>query len=210
MSTKLPPLNTLGPALVITKLKVIVAPSPTVVTLASFATPKLTAGATLNVALPTFVFAPTVVVSDPIGIEFVTVPDTVLVTTVVTVQRELGGMTVPIGKVRVPKPVLTDGTPTAQLVDATELKLTRPAGYASVNTPDNVADVSACVLVIVIVSRAVPPARIEPGLKALVMIGGEAVTASVSVAKQTPLAATHKGLVLATLIGGVMVATLTT
>ena len=127
--------------------------------LLSFVTPKLTAGPTAKVALPTFEFPPTVVVNEPTGIELVTVPASELVTTVVTVQDEFGGMTVPIGNVSVPNPELTDGTPAAQLVAAAEVAFTKPAGYASVNTPDNVADVSACVLVIVMVNNEVPPAK---------------------------------------------------
>jgi hypothetical protein len=87
-----------------------------VVVFSSLLTPKFTTGATLNVALPTFEFAPTVVVKDPTGIELVIVPVSVLVTTEVTVQEAFGGMTVPTGKVSVPSPELTEGTPPAQLV----------------------------------------------------------------------------------------------
>ena len=129
VSTNWALVSVLGPAFVITKLKVVVAPSATVVVFASLVTPRLTAGATLKVALPTFEFAPTVVVKDPTGIELVIVPVSVLVTTEVTVQEAFGGMTVPTGKVSVPSPELTEGTPPAQLVAATELKLTSPAGY---------------------------------------------------------------------------------
>jgi hypothetical protein len=157
-----------------------------------------------------FVFAPTVVVKDPTGIELVIVPASELVTIEVTVHEAFGGITVPIGKVSVPSPELTEGTPAAQLVAATELKLTKPAGYASVKTPDNVADVRACVFVIVMVKSAVPPARIAAGAKDLLTRGREAETVSVSVAEQTPPVDIQDGLVLVTLTGGVMVATLTT
>ena len=210
VSVKLPAVSADGPALLITKLNVWFWPIPTVVVPSSLVTRKFTTAATLNVALPTFEFAPTVVVREPTGIELVIVPVNVLVTTDVTVQEAPGGMTVPTGKVSVPNPALTDGTPATQLVAATELKLTRPAGYASVNTPDNVAEVCACVLVIVMVSSAVPPARMAPGVNDLLISGRDAVTVSVSVAEQTPPVVVHEGLVLVTLTGGVIVATLTT
>lgn len=72
------------------------------------------------------------------------------------------------------------------------------------------ADVRACVLVIVIVRSDVPPARILEGAKDLPTTGREGVTVSVSVAEQTPPKAIQEGFVLVTLTGGEMVATLTT
>lgn len=60
------------------------------------------------------------------------------------------------------------------------------------------------------VKSAVPPARIAAGAKDLLTRGRDAVTVSVSVAEQTPPVDTQEGLVLVTLTGGVIIATLTT
>lgn len=65
-------------------------------------------------------------------------------------------------------------------------------------------------MVIVIVRSEVPPARMLDGENDLPTIGRDAVTASVSVAEQTPPDPTQEGFVLVTLTGGVMVATFTT
>ena len=75
---------------------------------------------------------------------------------------------------------------------------------------DKVAEVKACVLVNVIVSNDVPPARMLVGENDLVTVGGDGVTVSVSVAEHTPAVAAHEGLVFETLTGGVIVATLET
>lgn len=63
---------------------------------------------------------------------------------------------------------------------------------------------------IVIVSSAVPPAKIALGANDLLINGLEAVTVSVSVAEQTPPVDAQEGLVFVTLIGGLIVATLIT
>ncbi len=202
--------SVLGPALLITTVNVLPWPTATVVLADTLLTVRFTTGATLKVALPTFELAPTVVVRDPAGIEFVTVPPTELVTTAVTVQNEPGGMTAFTGSVSVPSPALIEGTMLTQLDDAVEPEFTNPAGYTSVKSDVSVADTRACVLVIVIVRSEVPPARMLEGANDLPTTGREGVTVSVSVAEQTPLEATHEGLVLVTLTGGAIVATLTT
>ena len=86
-------------------------------------------GVKVNVALATFELAPTVVVREPAGMELLIDPVTVLVTTVVTVQEEFGGMTEPLAIVSVPRFALTDTIKLeAQLVAAVEPKLTKPTG----------------------------------------------------------------------------------
>lgn len=74
-----------------------------------------------------------------------------------------------------------------------------------------VADTNACVLVTVIVSKAVPPALMLLTEKLLETVGRDGDTTSVSEAEQTP-ATVHEAeaLVLATLAGGAMDATLLT
>lgn len=73
-------------------------------------------------------FEPTDVVREPDGIVLVNDPDAELVTTTLSEHDELGGMRVPWARVKVPKPIVALAVPGLQLVDATELKLTRPAG----------------------------------------------------------------------------------
>jgi hypothetical protein len=76
---------------------------------------------------------------------------------------------------------------------------------------ESVADARAWVLVMVIVSSAVPPALIVLGANALETVGGDALTESMSPAEQTPANVQEvDGLVLVTLTGGVMTATLLT
>lgn len=83
--------------------------------------------------------------------------------------------------------------------------MTKFAGYTSVNSADIVADASACVLVIVIVRSAVPPAPMELEEKLLAIVGRAGVTASISEAEQTP-ATVHEPetLVFDTVAGGVI------
>ncbi|MDO9406218.1 MAG: hypothetical protein Q7T87_19485 [Polaromonas sp.] len=79
------------------------------------------------------------------------------------------------------------------------------------NKADTVADTSACVLVIVMLSSAVPPALIDGVENVLEMVGRDVVTVSVSPAEQTPATVQEPDvLVLVTLGGGVIVAILVT
>ena len=59
---------------------------------------------------------PTEVVKEPDGMVLVNVPDTELVTTVVTVQLDPGGISVPADNVKVPRPTVAAALPTLQLV----------------------------------------------------------------------------------------------
>ena len=79
------------------------------------------------------------------------------------------------------------------------------------NRADTVADTSACVLVIVMLSSAVPPALIDGVENVLETVGRDVVTVSVSPAEQTPATVQEPdALVLVTLAGGVIVAILVT
>lgn len=143
----------------------------------------------------------------------VKIPELELVTTTVIVQNELGAMTEPAANVTVPRPIVALAAPGLQLVDALEEKLTSPAGitgYASVNVVNNVAETKACVLVIVIVKRVVPPAAMLDGEKVLEINGLEGVTASISDAEQTPLVQPVAVFVLVTLAGGEITAVFVT
>ncbi|MBC7610348.1 MAG: hypothetical protein H7228_12400 [Polaromonas sp.] len=75
---------------------------------------------------------PNDVVKEPDGIVLVSVtvdaPEIELVTTVVTVQLEPGGITVPADKVKVPKFAVAAAVPALQLVWANEVALTRLTG----------------------------------------------------------------------------------
>jgi hypothetical protein len=88
VSTKLPTVSCEGPALLITKLKVVVLPTATVVVLLNLLTVRLTAGAIPRVAVTVAEFVPTDVVSEPDAMVLVIVPATELVTTAVNVQVE--------------------------------------------------------------------------------------------------------------------------
>ncbi|MES2191951.1 MAG: hypothetical protein V4454_17655 [Pseudomonadota bacterium] len=164
--------------MLITKLNVVVPPTPTVVILANLATVRLTAGVTLNTALTVAVFVPTEVVRDPAGIVLVIVPETELVTTVVTVQTPAGGMVNPAPSVKLLPPATAAAAPPVQLVSAPVTVFTRPVGYTSVNSAESVADTSAWVFVIVIVSSAVPPALMLASEKLLEITGLEGETKS--------------------------------
>lgn len=74
----------------------------------------------------------------------------------------------------------------------------------------NVAEVNACVLRIVIVNNEVPPAKMVAGANVLMIWGADSVTESESEAEQSPAEQDPDGLVLMTLGGGPMVATLVT
>jgi hypothetical protein len=100
--------------------------------------------------------------------------------------------------------------PTLQLVDATEVAFTSPAGYKSVKSAERVAETNACVLVIVMVSKAVPPAGIVLKEKLFEILGLESNTVSISPAEQTPPVHDPVTFVLVTLEGGVIVAMLLT
>ena len=74
-----------------------------------------------------------------------------------------------------------------------------------------VADARACVLVMVIVRSAVPPALIVLREKLLETVGNEGDTESISAAEQIPATVQDADtLVLETLAGGVIEATLVT
>ena len=168
---------------------------------------------TIKVADAAVLLLPTDVVKDPAAMVLVKVPEVELVTTTVTVQDELGGMTEPAAKVTALCPIVAVAVPGLQLVKALEEKLTSPAGvtgYASINAEDNVAPTKACVLVIVIVNRAVPPAAILAGKKLLEINGREGVTESTSETEQTPPVHPDATLVFVTLLGGEITAVLVT
>ena len=130
VSTKLAPVTVDGPALLITKLKVVVPPVATVLVLLSLATDRLTAGVTRIVAVAIRELLPTDVVSEPEGMVFVSVPSRELVTTTVIVQVEACGINVPEGSDRKPAPAAAEATPPLQPVVATAgvEALTRPVG----------------------------------------------------------------------------------
>ena len=75
---------------------------------------------------------------------------------------------------------------------------------------DKVADTSAWVLEIVMVSRAVPPAFIELREKLFETVGREGETVSISADVQVPAEQDAEELVLVTLAGGEMTAVLVT
>ena len=72
------------------------------------------------------------------------------------------------------------------------------------------ADTRACVFVMVIVSKAVPPAFIELGEKLFETTGREGETVSMSAAVQVPAVQAEDELVLVTLAGGEITAVLVT
>lgn len=80
----------------------------------------------------------------------------------------------------------------------------------SVKRADKVADTRAWVLEIVMVSKAVPPAFMEPREKLFETVGREGETVSMSAAVQVPAAQDAEELVLVTLAGGEMTAVLVT
>lgn len=167
------------------------------------------APSTLKTAVAVLVLVPSAVVNEPEGTVFVTVPREELVTTAVTVHVAPGGMTVPDESVNVPAPGVAPTTPPTQLVAAAGVAaFTRPDGYTSVNSAVSVAETNAWVFVMLIVRTALPPAGIDATEKLLEIVGEEGETVSVSVAEQTP--EPQAGLVLVTLAGGVMDATLLT
>ena len=72
------------------------------------------------------------------------------------------------------------------------------------------ADVNAWLLVIAMVSKAVPPALIVVGKKVFEMVGLDGETVSISAAVQVPARQEGAELVLVTLTGGEMTAVLVT
>lgn len=102
VSTKLALVSVEGPALLSTKLKLVVAPVATVLVLDSLATDRLTVGTTPITALTVVELVPTEVVNEPGAIVLVTVPPTELVTTTVMVQVDACGIKVPRGSVKEP------------------------------------------------------------------------------------------------------------
>ena len=130
VSTKLAPSSVDGPALLITKLKVVVAPTATVVVFDSLATPRLTAGNTPSTAVTVAELVPTDVVNEPDAIVFVKDPATELVTTAVSVHVEPCAIRVFAGRVNDPPPAIAKTDPLVQpTVVVTEgLALTTPIG----------------------------------------------------------------------------------
>jgi hypothetical protein len=80
----------------------------------------------------------------------------------------------------------------------------------SVNAALSVAETSAWVLTIEIVSNAVPPAIILLGEKLFEIIGGDRPTVSVSAAVQVPATQDNEEFVFVTLSGGEMTAVFVT
>ena len=114
----------------------------------------------------------------------------------------------PCDRVTVPKPIVALAAPGLQLVVATEPKLIRPGPYVSVKVVDKVALTSACVLVMVIVSSAVPPLTMLGTEKLFATSGLEGVTKSLSAAEHTPLVQDVAVFVFETLEGGEITAVL--
>ena len=131
VSTKLAPVSSVeGPALLITKLKVVVAPVATVLVLLSLLTDRLTVGMTEMAAVAVKELEPADVVNEPEGMVLVSVPLIELVTTAEIVHVEAWGIRVPEGRDNDPAPATADAAPAVQPVVVTleGLALTRPAG----------------------------------------------------------------------------------
>ena len=165
---------------------------------------------TLKNADMVVLFEPTDVAKEPDGIVLVKVPDAELVTTTLSRHEAFGGITVPCAKVTVPKPIAALAVPGLQLVVATEPKLISPGPYVSVKVVDKVALTNAWVLVIVIVSSAVPPSVILGTEKFFETSGLEDVTESLSAAEHTPLLQETSLFVFVTLDGGEITAVFVT
>lgn len=158
------------------------------------------------------VLVPTEVVSEPEAMVLVTVPLTELVTTAVSVHAEACGIKVPAGSVNELAPAPAETLPALQpVVVVTDGEvLTSPAGYRSVNSEVNVAETSACVLTMLIVSKAVPPAPIVVGEKLFEIVGLDGPTVSTSAEVQVWLTQVGDEFVLVTLRGGEIAAVLVT
>lgn len=130
VSTKLEGVSVEGPALLITKLKVVVAPVATVLVLLSLLTDRLTVGMTEMAAVAVKELEPADVVNEPEGMVLVSVPLIELVTTAEIVHVEAWGIRVPEGRDNDPAPATADAAPAVQPVVVTleGLALTRPAG----------------------------------------------------------------------------------
>ena len=203
MASLMLPVSVEGPAFVTTSVKLVVPPTATVVEPTVLLGLRLTRGKTLRTATAADALLPTEVVKEPEAIVLVKVPTTELVTTVVKVQLAPGGISVPAARVTVPKFTVALAVPGLQLVCAEDEKFTNPTGYTSVKSVEIVADTSACVFVIVIVSSAVPPALIELTENPFAIVGLDGETASLSNAEQAVLPG-QDALLLLTLAGGVM------
>lgn len=129
-SAKLAPVAVDGPALLITKLDVVVLPTATVVVLENLATLKLTVGTIEIAAVAVKELVPTDVTNDPEGMVFVSVPPTELVTTTVIVQEEAWGISVPAGRESDPTLGAAVATPALQpaVVTRGTGALTNPLG----------------------------------------------------------------------------------
>jgi hypothetical protein len=126
------PVKVEGPALATTRVKVVVAPNPTVAVPTVLDGTILTLGKTLSTAVAVNEFVPTEVTREPDAMVLVIVPATELVTTVVMVHTppltEPGGMVNPVPSVKLLPPTTTVAAPPVQLVCATEVVFTRPVG----------------------------------------------------------------------------------
>ena len=124
------PVRVDGPALVTTKVKLVVLPTATVLEPTSLVTPRLTVGTTPITALTVVELVPTEVVNEPGAMVLVTVPPIELVTTTVMVQVDACGIKVPIGRVREPVLGVAVAMPELQPEVRTDegVALTRPVG----------------------------------------------------------------------------------
>ncbi|MDO9406217.1 MAG: hypothetical protein Q7T87_19480, partial [Polaromonas sp.] len=120
----------LGPALLITIAKLIVAPAPVPFgVLAVFVTERSAIATTLKAAVAGSALVPTDVVKEPEGMVLVNVPATELVTMALITQLPAGGMTELDARVNVPRPAVALTTPDAQLFAGDGLAaLTSPTG----------------------------------------------------------------------------------
>ena len=130
LSVKLALVAVLGPALVITKLKVIVLPAPGVKLPGVLTMPRLATGVTVRVAVTALELGPTEVVSEPAGIELGKEPPELLVTTTDNEQLDAGGIAAGADKLTEPAPAVATGTaePAHVVATAVTVALTNPAG----------------------------------------------------------------------------------
>ena len=105
-----------------------VEPATALAVLAVLVSVKSAFEATERVAVAVLELVPTEVDKEPEGIVLITVPVIELVTTLVSVQLRPGGIKVPTDKVSVPAPITAVAAPAVQLVCATPVALTSPAG----------------------------------------------------------------------------------
>ena len=119
-----------GPALVTTRVKLVVPPAATVVEPTVLLGLMLTVGTTPITAVTVDELVPTEVDSAPGAMVFVTVPLVELVTTTVMVQVDACGIKVPIGRLKEPALGAAVATPALQPVVVTDdgVALNNPVG----------------------------------------------------------------------------------